>query len=152
MCHIESKQCKRNNSEYEIFVNLENQAGGDVPLPLLSKSLKRQFSYIKINDSYEKVADRQSNTSLEKQEDDLFVSSPKADADNDTVFTNLNGELIRKIEAEGSRHIFMYYLFMNKTFLYIKRCHGFLSKYPSWIRLRNAFCFTVRTIWTLIIR
>ena len=103
MCHIESKQCKRNNSEYEIFVNLENQSGGDVPLPLLSKSLKRQFSYIKINDSYEKVADRQSNTSLEKQEDDLFMGSPtiKVDVENDSVFTNVNGELIRKIEAEG---------------------------------------------------
>lgn len=47
MVHIESRKSKRTNSEYEIFVSLEAQKG-DLHVPKLVDSLKRQLSYIKI--------------------------------------------------------------------------------------------------------
>ena len=86
MCHIESKRCKRDDSEYEIYVNLEPKDGGNVAMPVLVKSLKRQFSYIRIDDRF----DTGSNS--------LYTSpglnkEPSVDW---SVWTNSNGELIRK--------------------------------------------------------
>jgi len=45
--HIESRKSLRKNSEFEIFVDLESEKG-NVYMPDLVKSLKRQISYIKI--------------------------------------------------------------------------------------------------------
>jgi hypothetical protein len=46
--HIESRKSLRKNSEFEIFVDLESEKG-NVYMPDLVKSLKRQISYIKID-------------------------------------------------------------------------------------------------------
>ena len=46
--HIESRRCKRFNSEYEIFVNLECMSE---EVPTLVKALKRQLSYVRIDDN-----------------------------------------------------------------------------------------------------
>ncbi len=48
MVHIESRKSLRKNSEFEIFVDLESEKG-NVHMPGLVKSLKRQISYIKIH-------------------------------------------------------------------------------------------------------
>ena len=52
--HIESRQSMRTNSEYEIFVNLENEKG-EVSAPSLVRSLKRQISYIQIDPIEENI-------------------------------------------------------------------------------------------------
>lgn len=89
--HIESKRCQRIGSEYEISVNLEVQTGGNVPVPHLAKSLKRQLTYIKIDDdSIENPSNLTKSSS---------INSPGLDRSN-SVFTNSEGELMRIIEAE----------------------------------------------------
>lgn len=63
--HIESRQSMRTNSEYEIFVNLENE-NGEVSAPALVRSLKRQISYIQIDpieENIRKSSERESNRS-----------------------------------------------------------------------------------------
>ena len=86
MTHIESKRCQRIGSEYEISVNLEVQTGGNVPVPHLAKSLKRQLTYIKIDDdSIENPSNLTKSSS---------INSPGLDRSN-SVFTNSEGELMR---------------------------------------------------------
>lgn len=58
--HIESRKSMRTNSEYEIFVNLENETG-EVSAPELVRSLKRQISYIQIDPIEESIRQRKSS-------------------------------------------------------------------------------------------
>ncbi len=83
MSHIESKRSKRNDSEYEIYVNLEPVSGGNVAMPQLVKSLKRQCSYIKIDDRFD------------NQNAKRMPSLNKEPSVDQSVATNSNGELIR---------------------------------------------------------
>jgi hypothetical protein len=89
--HIESHKSKRTNSEYEIFVSLDNQ-NGQVKVPELARSLKKQLSYIKFDSEH----DLKSNNgdSVDKnistnQFDDVF------DTTNSSVI-NSEGVLVRK--------------------------------------------------------
>jgi len=86
ICHIESKRSKHDDSEYEIYVNLEAKNGENIPIPQLVKSLKRQFSYIKIDDRFET-----SSTGFKKG-----LGLNKEPSIDWSVMTNSNGELIRK--------------------------------------------------------
>jgi hypothetical protein len=72
---------KRNKSEYDIYVNLENLNGGDVPLPELASTLKRQFSYIKI-------------------EDDLLANNTTDCDDKNTVLTNESNNINSSIATD----------------------------------------------------
>lgn len=90
---------KRNSSEYDIYVNLENEKGGDVPIPKLVSTLKRQFSYIKIQD------DGESKNKIKIEEKVEIAQQPNEviDTENSEV-VNLNGEVVRKSWAIFSRN------------------------------------------------
>lgn len=88
--HIESHRSKRCVSEYEIFLSLECQNKMET-MPNLVKSLKRQLSYIRIDNDYAKTPPF--NEKTDHLVDDVFSS-------NDT---NDNKNIIgidRTIEAE----------------------------------------------------
>ena len=94
MVHIESKISKRNSSEYDIYVNLENEKGGAVPIPRVVSSLKRQFSYIQIEgDGTTEAEQRKKSTDKPIAEEDQ--TKEIIDTEN-TVFINSKGEQIRK--------------------------------------------------------
>ena len=96
---------KRNKSEYDIYVNLENLNGGDVPLPELASTLKRQFSYIKIEDDLIEnnptdcgdkiVLANESNNINSSIETNAQEDQEILDTEN-TERVNSNGEIIRK--------------------------------------------------------
>ncbi len=85
--HIESKQ-KRTDSEYDIFVNLQDASGGDVSLPELARSLKRQFSYIGIDETLCDTVAQQAATKKKLQKQKTLERS-------NSVMTNALGEPIR---------------------------------------------------------
>ncbi len=89
--HIESRKSKRTNSEYEIFVSLENQ-NGQVKVPELAKSLKKQLSYIKFDSEHDLKSNNGELVDMNvsnNQYDDVF------DTTNSSVI-NSEGVLVRK--------------------------------------------------------
>ena len=84
--HIESKQ-KRTDSEYDIYVNLQDASGGDVSLPEVAASLKRQFSYIGIDENLCDTIAQQASAKKKLQQNALNRSN--------SVMTNALGEPIR---------------------------------------------------------
>ncbi len=90
MVHIESRKSKRTNSEYEIFVSLEKE-NGNVQVPKLVKSLKKQLSYVRFESDYESKLSTESKESsiCENEESDVF------DTSNSAVI-NSDGILVRK--------------------------------------------------------
>lgn len=105
MVHIESRKSLRTNSEYEIFVNLENE-NGEVSAPSLVKSLKRQISHIQIEAideaSRRKNSERGSGSVVTTPstigclgEDDVFHIENYIDMTNTTAL-NSEGVMIRK--------------------------------------------------------
>lgn len=98
--HIESRKSMRTNSEYEIFVNLESEKG-DVPVPSLVKSLKRQISHIKIGDSLNSSSksdndSRRSSTSEDKNVSDVNNDSDAIIDTSNSSIINADGVLVRK--------------------------------------------------------
>jgi hypothetical protein len=92
--HIESRKSKRTNSEYEIFVSLENQ-NGKVKVPELARSLKKQLSYIKFdseNDLKSNNGDSVEKSVSTNEFDDVF------DTSNSSVI-NSEGVLVRKSKS-----------------------------------------------------
>ena len=82
----------RTNSEYEIFVDLESQKG-DVPVPSLIKSLKRQISHIEINEPL--LSAKKSISSESSIEESPCENGDVIDT-TDSAILNSNGELVRK--------------------------------------------------------
>ena len=70
--HIESHKSKRSVSEYEIFVSLECENESET-MPHLVKSLKRQLSYIRIDNDY---------TNSEKLVDEVISNAVKITNEN----------------------------------------------------------------------
>lgn len=107
--HIESKMSRRKSSEYDIYVNLENENGGDVSIPKLVSSLKRQFSYIQIegengNAASAEIEQKQRTKSVDKpiEEEEPTKDEQYQDVENklinteNTEFINSNGDHVRK--------------------------------------------------------
>lgn len=84
--HIESKK-KRTGSEYDIYVNLQDASGGDVSLPEVAMSLKRQFSYIGIDENLCDTIAQQASSKKQQQQKTLNRSN--------SIMTNALGEPIR---------------------------------------------------------
>lgn len=108
--HIESRKSMRTNSEYEIFVDLENE-NGEVSVPSLVKSLKRQISHIQI-DSVDERLRQNSEKEIARADsftnggsvgggggsglvDDVFHTEKFIDTTNTSLF-NSDGVMIRK--------------------------------------------------------
>ncbi len=79
MVHIESHRSKRCVSEYEIFLSLECQNKMET-MPNLVKSLKRQLSYIRIDNDYAKTPPF--NEKPDHLVDDVFSSNDTNDNKN----------------------------------------------------------------------
>lgn len=83
----------RTNSEYEIFVNLENE-NGEVSAPALVRSLKRQISYIQI-DPIEEATRRKSSGRESGGSSSGGITSPQlvtsTSTNGTTTDTNTNG-------------------------------------------------------------
>lgn len=112
MVHIESRQSMRTSSEYEIFVNLENEKG-EVSAPSLVRSLKRQISYIQIDPieenirkSSERASSNNSHSSVSSNsggvgggggllEEEVFHTEKYIDTTN-TALINSEGLMIRR--------------------------------------------------------
>ena len=106
----------RTNSEYEIFVNLENENGDQVSAPTLIKSLKRQISYIQIdpidengvslaNGAKKEVSSppppptpppTNSNVNSNNQAETQPANDPKCIDMNNSSMVNKDGIMIRK--------------------------------------------------------
>lgn len=92
MVHIESRKSKRTNSEYEIFVSLESQKG-DLHVPKLVDSLKRQLSYIKIGGDNGNNGSRNGSVSSSKSGNGFNnqpIEEDKNNDQNDDVFEDDN--------------------------------------------------------------
>ena len=95
MVKIESKLSKRNNSEYEIYVDLEAMNGKDVSVKTLKQSLKREFTFIKIeNDEDEEKPAINNSTEKPIMNTKTFNEEIINTLDSETF--NSNGERVHK--------------------------------------------------------
>jgi hypothetical protein len=93
--HIESKRSKRFDSEYEIFVSLECE-NGQVQIPSLIKSMKRQLSYVGFDGELEGSLRFKTGNKLEQS--DSVNTEDSFDIANSSV-VNSEGVLVRKSNA-----------------------------------------------------
>ena len=69
---------------------MENEKGGDVPIPKLVSTLKRQFSYIKIENDEEAKSKHKVEEKSELIRSDVVINTDNSEG------VNKNGELVRK--------------------------------------------------------
>ena len=127
---------KKNDSEYDIYVHLENEGGGDVSRSQLAKSLKRQCSYINFEDECSKAT-------LSKKHS--LINQPTLERSNSMV-VNSNGEPVRiSIKFHLQINLFLFSKKILRVLCYVSfkskqlKYHGFRLKYLIWTKLQIEF-------------